>query len=139
MTARACQRATAPTPDPSAERGAAVADFVLVIGLVALIFVGVFQLGLVLHTRNTLFAAAAEGARVAARADATPDDGILRTQELIRAQLSDRYAEQVSADSEMVDGARVLVIRVLAPVPVIGPFGPAGRLDVRSRAYAEQQ
>jgi Flp pilus assembly protein TadG len=139
VTEGAQQRAADLTRGRDRERGSAVADFVMVTGLVLFIFLGVFQLGLVLHTRNTLFAAAAEGARVAARADAAPEDGILRTQELIRAQLADRYAEQVSAGSETVDGARVMVVRVIAPVPVIGPFGPGDGLDVSSRAYAEQQ
>jgi hypothetical protein len=53
--------------------------------------------------------------------------------------LADRYAEQVSAGSETVNGARVMVVRVIAPVPVIGPFGPGDGLDVSSRAYAERQ
>ena len=53
-----------------AERGSAVADFVMVAGLVSFLFVGLLQLGFVLHTRNTLIASAAEGARLGARADA---------------------------------------------------------------------
>ncbi len=41
------------------ERGSAVAEFVMVSTLVLVLGMGVFQLGLVLHVRNTLIACAA--------------------------------------------------------------------------------
>lgn len=116
-----------------------MADFVLVSMLVALLFVGLLQLGLVLHTRNTLMASAGEGARAGARADATPADGVLRARELIAAQLPDRYADGVTGGAEVLSGARVVRITVSAPLPVIGLFGPAGAIEVSARAYAEQQ
>ena len=40
-----------------------MADFVLVSGLVSLLFLAVLQVGLALHIRNTLIACASEGAR----------------------------------------------------------------------------
>lgn len=57
------------------DRGSAVAEFVMVSALVVVLGMGVFQLGLVVHVRNTLIAAAAEGARFGARADAAPGEG----------------------------------------------------------------
>ena len=70
-------------PQPAAvnrdrESGSAVADFAMVAGLLSLLFLAVFQLGLALHIRNTLIACASEGARYGARADATPGDGEAR-------------------------------------------------------------
>lgn len=122
-----------------AERGAAIADFALVSGLVTVLFVVVFQLGFALHVRNTVISCASEGARLGARADASPADGVARTRELIGSSLSARYAESVGADVEAVDGVQVVVVRVSAPLPVLGPWGPGGRLHLVGRAFLERQ
>src|SRR5450759_99125 len=88
------------------ESGSAVADFAMVSGLLSLLFLAVFQFGLALHIRNTLIACASEGARYGARADATPGDGAARARQLIRASLSDRYADHVTAGPDTVDGIK---------------------------------
>ena len=121
------------------ERGAAVADFTLVSVLVVGLFLAVFQLGLALHTRNTLISCASEGARLGARADAVPGQGVSRTQALISASLSSRYARHVTSRQTVVGGVRVVEVRVVAPVPVLGLLGPADRLDVVGRAFLEAQ
>ncbi len=121
------------------ERGAAVADFALVSGLVTFVFLGVLQLGFTLHTRNTLVSCAAEGARVAARQGASDADGATRTRELIRAALADRFARDVSVSTSTAGGVRVVVVTVRAPVPVIGPFGVGETMDVVGRAFDEDQ
>jgi len=123
----------------AAERGSAVADFAMVSGLVALLFLAVFQVGLALHIRNTLIACAAEGARRGARADAVPEDGATRARALIGDSLSPRFARGVTADVVETGGVRVVVVEVLAPLPVIGPLGPDGRLRVVGRAFLESQ
>ena len=61
------------------ERGAAVVDFVLVLVVVVPLFLGIFQVALVLHVRNTLTAAASEGARYAATVDRPVEAGAART------------------------------------------------------------
>jgi hypothetical protein len=121
------------------ERGSAVAEFVMVSGLVVLLFMAVFQLGLVLHIRNTLIACASEGARLGARADAAPGLGAARTRELIEASLSDGYADDVTVGTGVVAGVQVVEVHVRAPFPVIGLLGPDGQLDVTGRAFAERQ
>lgn len=121
------------------ERGAAVADFAMVSVLVVGVFLAVFQLGLALHTRNTLISCASEGARLGARADAAPEQGVARTQSLISASLSPRYARHVSTRQTLVEGVRVVEVRVVAPVPVLGLLGPDERLDVVGRAFLEAQ
>lgn len=122
------------------ERGAAVADFALVSLLVLVLFLSVFQLGLALHIRNTLISCASEGARLGARADATPGDGVARARQLIAASLSPRYAQQVTASvATTAEGVRVVVVRVRAPLPVLGLVGPSDSLDVLGRAFAEAQ
>jgi Flp pilus assembly protein TadG len=121
------------------ERGAAVADFTMVSVLVVGLFLAVFQLGLALHTRNTLISCASEGARLGARADAAPGQGVSRTQALISESLSSRYARHVSSRQTVVEGVRVVEVRVVAPVPVLGLLGPDDRLDVVGRAFLEAQ
>jgi len=121
------------------ERGAAVADFTMVSVLVVVLFLAVFQLGLALHTRNTLISCASEGARLGARADAVPGQGVSRTQSLISQSLSPRFARTVSSRETVVRGVRVIEVRVIAPVPVLGLLGPDDRLDVVGRAFLESQ
>ena len=121
------------------ERGAAMADFAMVSVLVVVLFLAVFQLGLALHTRNTLISCASEGARLGARADAVPGHGVSRTQALITASLSAQFARNVTSREAVVGGVRVVEVRVVAPLPVIGLLGPDGRLDLVGRAFLESQ
>ena len=121
------------------ERGAAVADFTMVSVLVVVLFLAVFQLGLALHTRNTLISCASEGARLGARADAVAGQGVSRTEALISESLSPRYARHVTSRESVVAGVRVVEVRVVAPIPVLGLLGPSDRLDVVGRAFLEAQ
>lgn len=121
------------------ESGAAVADFAMVAGLLSLLFMAVFQLGLALHIRNTLISCASEGARYGARANATPADGVARASQLISASLPVRYADNVTATTTTVEGIQVLQVRIEAPWPVLGPLGPDRVLSVQARAFSEKQ
>jgi Flp pilus assembly protein TadG len=117
--------------------GAAVVDFVLVGVLLTLLFVALLQLGLALHVRNTLTAAAAEGARYGANADRGPADGAAITRRMIRDSLADSFADDVTAATETLDGVPTVVVRVRARLPVIGLLGPARSLSVRGHALDE--
>lgn len=55
--------------------------------LLLFLFALVVQVGLLLHTRTLLVAAAAEGARYGADADRTDDDGAVRALEVVHASL----------------------------------------------------
>ncbi len=112
-------------------------DFVLVGGLVTVLFVAVLQLTLVLHVRNTLVDCAAQGARYAAAAGRAPSDGVERTGELAAASLSAAYAGEVAAGRTVVDGLDVIEVTVTAPLPVLGLLGPGGALTVRAHALVE--
>jgi Flp pilus assembly protein TadG len=121
-----------PGPD---ESGAAVVEFVLVGVLLIALFLGVLQIGLALHVRNTLVASAAEGARYAANADRLPHDGAQYASELIRRSLSAGFAHDVSAGYDAASGT--IEIEVRASLPVIGFFGPSRALVVRGHALEE--
>ncbi|WEV79782.1 TadE/TadG family type IV pilus assembly protein [Janibacter cremeus] len=108
--------------------------------LLMFVFLAVLQLGLALHVRNTLISCAAEGARYGAREGATPEQGAGRARELISRSLSSRFAGGVSASVQTIGAdVRVVVVDVSAPLPVVGPLGPGGGLEVRGRAFEEQQ
>lgn len=111
----------------------------MVSALVIVLFLAAFQLGFALHVRNTLIAHAAEGARYGARADSSPAAGADRTRTLIRTSLRDSYARDVSAARGSEGGVAVVRVQVVAPLPIIGPFGPGRELTVSGRAYAEDQ
>lgn len=112
-------------------------DFVLVGGLVTVLFVAVLQLTLALHVRNTLVDCAAQGARYAAAAGRAPSDGVERTSALAAASLSAAYAGEVAAERTVVDGLDVIEVTVTAPLPVLGLLGPGGALTVRAHALVE--
>jgi len=120
------------------QRGAAVVDFVLVLVVLVPVFLGVLQVGLVLFVRNTLTAAASEGARYAATLDRGPGEGAARTRSQISGALAGRYAEGVAARETTIDGAPAIEVTVHVVVPALGIAGPAVALDVSGHAIEEQ-
>ena len=119
------------------QAGAAVVDFVLVLVVMVPLFLGVLQVGLVLHVRNTLTAAASEGARYAATVDRTPAEGAARTRSQIEGALASRFARAVSARQVQVDGAPGVRVEVSAEVPPLGLWGPAVQLRLSGHAVEE--
>lgn len=127
------RRAAARTPDA----GAAVVDVVLVGVLLSLLLLAVLQLTLAVHVRTTLVDCAGEGARFAALAGNDPAAGEGRTRELIGADLSETYAQDVVAGREVVEGLDTVVVRVRAPLPVLGLLGVGTVVQVEGHARAE--
>ncbi|MGN6578064.1 MAG: TadE/TadG family type IV pilus assembly protein [Nocardioides sp.] len=119
------------------ERGAAVVDFVLVLVVLVPLFLGILQVALVLHVRNTLTAAASEGARYAAAADRPLEAGAVRTRQQIAGALAERFAQDVVAVPATVRGAPGVEVRVVAEVPPLGLWGPAVRLVATGHAVEE--
>jgi len=120
------------------ERGAAVVDFVLVTVVLVPLVLGIVQLGLVLHVRNTLTAAASEGARLGATVDHGPEDGAALTRSRVAGVLAGEYAQDVTATESAVDGYPGVVVQVRAEVPALGLFGPAVALEVEGHAVEEE-
>lgn len=120
-----------------AERGSAVAEFTLVSGLLVALVLGIAQVGLAIHVRNTLVACAAEGARVAANADRGPADGAARTRELIAQALWPRLAQEVVATQRPGPAGPEVEVRVRATLPLVGLAGPSRTLTVTAHALDE--
>lgn len=120
------------------QRGAAVVDFVLVVVVLVPVFLGVLQVALVLFVRNTVTAAASEGARYAATRDHDPADGAARTRRQISGALAGRYARDVSAREVTIDGAPAVEVSVHVVIPALGLGGPAVTLDLSGHAIEER-
>jgi Flp pilus assembly protein TadG len=114
-------------------------DFVLVLAVLVPVFLGILQVALVLLVRNTLAAAASEGARYAATLDRGPVDGEARTRAQIRGALADRYADDVDAAPVLINGVRGIEVTVHAVVPALGLGGPGVALTVTGHAVEESR
>jgi Flp pilus assembly protein TadG len=128
---------TRPARARPTEDGAAVVDFVLVLVVLVPLFLGILQLGLVLHVRNTLTSAASEGARYAARVDRGLEDGRVRTREQVTSALTGGLTTRVSARDTVVQGQPGVEVRVEAEVPALGLWGPGVHLEVAGHAVKE--
>ncbi len=126
-----------PHREDHGECGAAVVDFVLVLVVLVPLFLGILQVGLVLHVRNTLTSAASEGARYAARVDRGLADGRARTREQVAGALTGRLDVAVRARDTTVQGQPGVEVRVSADVPALGLWGPRLHLDVAGHAVKE--
>jgi Flp pilus assembly protein TadG len=122
------------------DAGSAVVEFVGVLALLLLLFLVIFQLGVVLHIRNVMAAAAAEGARYAANADRTDADGAERTREAIATGLSDRLAKSmtVTAGPDPTDPG-VVEVTVSGPAPLFVPKLSPFRITVHGHALEESR
>ncbi len=116
------------------ERGSAPAEFAMVGGLLVILLLAVVQFTTVLLVRNTVQDAAAQGARVAAFPDSSLAEGVARTRQLLAASVGSRYSREVSARYALDDGIRVVEVRVVSPLPVIGLIGFGRSLEVTGHA-----
>ena len=119
------------------ERGSALVDFVLVTAVLVPLFLGILQLALVLHVRNTLTSAASEGARYAATSDRGPADGIAKTRAQLDGVLGTSYGQDIEAYPIDIGGAPGVEVVIHAAVPALGLGGPAVELTVRGTAVEE--
>lgn len=122
----------------SSERGSAPVEFVLVGVLLTVLTLSVMQLALALHVRNTLHDAAAEGARYAALAGNTLDDGRQRTIDIVGTAVGSGYAQDVSAQDSTYLGAPAVAVTIRTPMPLIGMVGIPSGLEVTAHAAVER-
>ena len=121
------------------DRGSAPVEFALVSALLVILFLAVVQIGYALHVRNTATAHVIEGARIGARAESTPADGVARAQQLLATTLPGRYGTTVSGERASIGGVAVVRVSADLPLPVLGPLGVPGTMTVTGQAYAEDQ
>ncbi|MFC4430571.1 TadE family protein [Citricoccus alkalitolerans] len=112
-----------------------MAESVMVMALLSIIFAAILQFGIVIHVRNTLIDAASAGARYGALGDRTPDDGAARTRELLAGSIPGGGHADVSAETAGGDGTTIVRITVRTQMPMVGFLvGPVG-LEADGHAY----
>lgn len=119
------------------ERGTAVVDFVMILVVLLPMFAALLQLSLVLHVRNTLSSAAAEGARRAAVVGATPEDGTAKAAEQILGTLNEKFADDITIRRTTIGDAPAYEVIITAKVPALGLGGPAIAIEVSGNAIVE--
>src|SRR3954447_15588891 len=97
------------------------------------VVLGIMQVALVLFVRNTLAAAASEGARLAATRDRGPADGVALT----RAQIGDAVSGRVAHDVSASQQGQIVEVVIRARVPALGLGGPGIELTVVGHAVEE--
>lgn len=120
-----------------ADRGSAAVEFVLVTLVLVPLVVGILNLALASFVRSSLTAAAAEGARIGARADQGPAAGAAHTRRQIGDALAGRYARDVTGRYASVRGAPGVEVIVRARVPALGLGGLGLELEVAGHAIRE--
>lgn len=121
----------------SRETGSASVEFVFVGVLLTFLTLGVLQLALTLHVRNTVQDAASEGARWASLADSSPEGGKVRTVELISTAIGSQFAQDIEVTQQQWLGAPATVVTVRTALPLIGLWGPSQILEVSGHAANE--
>lgn len=120
-----------------ADAGSAVAEFVMVSALLTLVFAAVLQIGLAMHVRNTVVDSAIAGARIAAAADRTEEDGAQHTALLISTAIGAAYADDIAVATTPSGPQTLITVTVRTPVPVVGLVGPGDVWELQGRALAE--
>jgi Flp pilus assembly protein TadG len=126
--------------DAGADDGAAVVEFVLVGVLLITLFMAILQVGLYLHMRNVVVASLAEGAREAANADRSCDDGVARARDLVANAIGRKVADGLTFDvpaggCEVTENGVLLVqVRAHGSLPLL--FPPVGSVSMNAVAHA---
>lgn len=115
------------------DSGAIVAESAMIIALVTLLCGTIMQLGVIIHTKNTMIDAASAGARHAALADRSLMDGRQRTVSLLLGSIPNADAAQVQILHE-ADGERITVT-VTHRVPLLGFLTGPIPLSATAQAY----
>jgi hypothetical protein len=131
------EQQVADVPRSRAEEGSAAVEFVLVMIILLPLFLGILQLGLFLHVRNTLVACAHEGARQAANYDASLADGRAATFACISGVLSAGMARNIDPEPDSAVGQDLVRMRVTATMPAMGLWGPTFDFTVEGHAVKE--
>lgn len=115
------------------ESGAIVAESAMIIALLTLLCSTILQLGVVIHTRNTMIDAASAGARYAALADQGLTDGQHRTSALLNGSIPN--ADQATVMVDRAGDGELIRVTVTHQLPLLGFITVPIPLTVTARAY----
>lgn len=119
------------------ERGSAIADVALVMVVLVPLFFAIVELALIWHIKNTVTAAASEGARYGAAYDGTPATGAERTRTILDQTFGTDFDADVAASESGSADQPVVEVTVRAQVPVLVFWGPTVAIEVDGHAIKE--
>jgi Flp pilus assembly protein TadG len=117
------------------DTGSAVVDFVLVGTLLLFLFLGIVQIGLILHMRNVITANAAEAARYAANLYVDPGVGGAKAHDLTAQELSRTVADSMNCNSRLTGG--LVTVECDGQLPL--SFLPLGSVHLHTVAHAVKE
>lgn len=118
------------------ERGQAMVEAAIAFPLLLLVAIGLVQFALFAHASNVVTGAVQDGARVAAAADRTLQDGVAHAQALLQAGLG-RSAGDVALRG--VDGGEVVVLEAQGRLRTIIPWVADASLPLSARAVMSKE
>lgn len=113
--------------------GAIVAESALIIALITLLCGTILQLGVIIHTRNTMIDAASAGARYAALADRNPHDAPDRARSVLAGSVPNSQGATIQVTSE--SGGEIIAVTIDHQLPILGFITGPIPLSVTARAY----
>jgi Flp pilus assembly protein TadG len=118
------------------ERGQAVAEAVIAFPLLLIAMVGLVQLALFAHAQHVVAGAVQDGARVAAAADGTVDQGVAHADALVRAGLG-RAAAEVALEG--LDGGDAVAVEARGRLRAVIPWVADATLPLWARAVVSKE
>ena len=117
------------------QEGSAVVDFVLVLGLLLPLVLGIAQLCVYLYERNVVLAAVSEGARVAGAEGHDVPDGVSAARDLLQAGVGGNARRFVLRGERGTD--RTVSIVAEGSFQAFVPFLPDLPVSVRASCHVE--
>ena len=118
------------------ERGQALVEAAVAFPLLVVAMVALVQLALVAHTQHVVDGAVQDGARVAAAAGGTIDEGVAHAEALLRAGLG-RGAADVSLEG--IDGGDAVAVEARGRLHLIVPWVADATLPLWGRAVMSKE
>lgn len=115
------------------DAGAIVAESAMIIALVTLLCGTILQLGVIIHTRNTMIDAASAGARYAALADRNLTDGQNRTAALLTSSIPNAESATITIGRE--SEGELIRVTVTHRLPLLGFITAPIPLSATAQAY----
>src|SRR5699024_3271485 len=117
----------------SKDSGSIVAESAMIIALITLLCGTILQIGVIIHTRNTMIDAASAGARHAALADRGLVDGKQRAAQLFTNSIPNASAAYVTINRDR--GGELITVTIDHQLPLLGFITGPIPLSATAHAY----
>ena len=117
----------------SKDSGSIVAESAMIIALITLLCGTILQLGVIIHTRNTMIDAASAGARHAALADRALADGKQRATQLLTSSIPNASTAYVTVNRET--SGELITVTIDHQIPLLGFITGPIPLSATAHAY----